>query len=231
MDGSWWEPVLRFLAAAAYAGAIGLDRELRAKPAGLRTNIVVGVAAAGFGWISTEAFVAEGTSYDPSRVASQIVSGIGFLGGGAIFAAGGKPHGLTTAAALWGSSAAGLAAGLGEFVIGGALVAVTLLALWPLNILSERFLMGRARSDTDLHVIVDDLDGAGDVRARIRQRGLRMVELDMRPFGEQVAMDLVVHGTRPELRELVEDLHAMEHIRFASEESVPRSERRRDERG
>lgn len=226
MDGSWWEPVLRFLAAAAYAGAIGFDRELRAKPAGLRTNIVVGVAAAGFGWISSEAFFLDGTSYDPSRVASQVVSGIGFLGGGAIFAASGKPHGLTTAAALWGSAAAGLAAGLGEYVVGAALVGVTLLALWPLNILSERILLGRARSDTAMHVIVDDLSDAADVRALIRERGLRMIELDLRPFGDRIAMDLVIHGTRPELREFVEHLHGMRNIRFASEESVPRPERR-----
>ncbi|MBW3561956.1 MAG: MgtC/SapB family protein [Actinobacteria bacterium] len=226
MDAAWWDPVLRFLAAAAYAGAIGFDRELRAKPAGLRTNIVVGVAAAGFGWISTEAFVAEGTSYDPSRVASQIVSGIGFLGGGAIFAAGGKPHGLTTAAALWGSAAAGLSAGLGEYHIGLALVGVTLIALWPLNLLSERVLLGRARSDTALHVIVDDLGDAGDVRALIREHGLRLVDLKLRPFGELVAMDLVIHGTRPQLRSLIDQLRTWEHIRFASEESVPRAERR-----
>lgn len=226
MDAAWWDPFLRFLAAAAYAGAIGFDRELRAKPAGLRTNIVVGVAAAGFGWLSTEAFVAEGTSYDPSRVASQIVSGIGFLGGGAIFAAGGKPHGLTTAAALWGSSAAGLSAGLGEYRIGLALVGVTLIALWPLNLLSERVLLGRARSDTALHVIVDDLGEAGDVRALIREHGLRLVDLELRPFGELVAMDLVIHGTRPELRSLIDELRTWQHIRFASEESVPRAERR-----
>ena len=226
MDPTWWDPVLRFLAAAAYAGAIGFDRELRAKPAGLRTNIVVGVAAAGFGWLSTEAFVAEGTSYDPSRVASQIVSGIGFLGGGAIFAAGGKPHGLTTAAALWGSAAAGLSAGLGQYLIGLALVGVTLIALWPLNLLSERLLLGRARSDTALHVIVDDLGDAGDVRALIREHGLRLVDLELRPFDDLVAMDIVIHGTRPQLRSLIDQLRTWEHIRFASEESVPRAERR-----
>lgn len=222
-----WEPFLRFLAAAAYAGAIGLDRELRAKPAGLRTNIVVGVAAAAFGWLSVEAFdVRQGSAYDPSRVASQIVSGIGFLGGGAIFAAGGKPHGLTTAAALWGSSAAGLSAGLGEYRAGLALVAVTLIVLWPLNVLTERVLVGRARRDSEVHVVVDDLEAAGEVRALIRARGLRMADLDLRPFGEQVAMYMVIHGTRPELQEFVRELVARDDVRFTSEESIPRWERR-----
>ncbi len=223
-----WEPFLRFLAAAVYAGAIGLDRELRAKPAGLRTNIVVGVAAAAFGWLSVEAaaFDITGTAYDPSRVAAQIVSGIGFLGGGAIFAAGGKPHGLTTAAALWGSAAAGLSAGLGEYQAGLALVVVTLVVLWPLNLLTERFLLGRARRDTDMHVIADDLSAAGSVRALIREQGLRVAKLEMRPFGEHVAMELVVHGTRPEILELGRRLQTRDDVRFTSEESIPRSERR-----
>lgn len=221
-----WEPFVRFLAAAVYAGVIGLDRELRAKPAGLRTNILVGVAAAAFGWISTEAFQIEGTAYDPSRVASQIVSGVGFLGGGAIFAAGGKPHGLTTAAALWGSAAAGLSAGLGEYVAGLALVGVTMVVLWPLNLLTERLLMKHARRDTEIHVVADDLEAAGAVRELIRTHGLRVADLDLRPFGDRVAMHLVIHGTRPELLELHRELGEREDVRFSSEESIPRWERR-----
>lgn len=221
-----WEPFVRFLVAAAYAGAIGVDRELRAKPAGLRTNIVVGVAAAAFGWLSVEAFQIEGTVYDPSRVAAQIVSGIGFLGGGAIFAAGGKPHGLTTAAALWGSAAAGLSAGVGEYTAGLALVVVTLVVLWPMNVLTERVLIGRARRDTDMHVIADDLAAAGAVRDLIRSQGLRVADMDLRPFGDRVAMDLVVHGTRPEILRLGRELEDRQDVRFASEESIPRTERR-----
>lgn len=221
-----WEVFVRFLAAAAYAGAIGFDRELRAKPAGLRTNIVVGVAAAAFGWLSVEAFARDQSGYDPSRVASQVVSGIGFLGGGAIFAAGGKPHGLTTAAALWGSAAAGLAAGLGEYLAGLAAVLVTLLALWPLNLVTDRYLATRARRDQEVHVVASDLVGAAAVRSLIREMGLRIADLDLRPFGGHVALDLIVHGTRPELRALVDRLHTLDGVRFASEESIPRHERR-----
>lgn len=222
-----WEPFVRFLAAAVYAGAIGLDRELRAKPAGLRTNIVVGVAAAAFGWISIEAFEVDGTAYDPSRVASQIVSGIGFLGGGAIFAAGGKPHGLTTAAALWGSAAAGLSAGLGEYLAGAALVAVTLVVLWPLNLFTERVLVRRARRDSDVHIVVDDVEAAVGVRELIRAYGLRVADLDLRPFAEgRIAMDLVIHGTRAEMVRVLHEVDEREDVRFVSEESTPRWERR-----
>jgi putative Mg2+ transporter-C (MgtC) family protein len=220
-----WEPFVRFLAAAAFAGAIGFDRELRAKPAGLRTNIVVGVAAAAFGYLSVDAFARGGQAYDPSRIASQVVSGIGFLGGGAIFAAGGKPHGLTTAAALWGSAAAGLAAGLGELLAGLALVLVTLVALWPLDLLSERMLGRRRRRDTIVHLIVDDLGAAGTARQLVREAGVRLSDLEVRPFGDDVALELSVHGTRPQLRAAMEKLEATPGVTFVSEESIPPSER------
>lgn len=213
------EPFLRLLAAAAFAGAIGLDRELRAKPAGLRTNIVVGVAAAAFGYVSVTAFeVVPG--HDPSRVASTVVTGIGFLGGGAIFAAGGKPHGLTTAAALWGSAAAGLAAGVGSLATGLALVFVTLVALWPLDWLSDTLLRKRRRTDVKLDLVVRDLETAGVVREDLRLAGARLDQLAMAPFGDQVSMTMVVHGRAALLTELRRSLRAIEGVHFLSEESV-----------
>lgn len=214
-----WEPFLRFFAAAAFAGAIGLDRELRAKPAGLRTNVVVGVAAAAFGWISTEAFNTDLTGYDPSRVAAQVVSGIGFLGGGAIFSAGGKPHGLTTAAALWGAAAAGLSAGLGEYVAGLAMVVVTLAALWPLNLVSKRLLLNRARRDGEFHLVADDLGAARTVHGLVRDRGLQVVDIDLEPFGDQVKIFMVVHGPHGRLREFARELEQLDGLGFVSEET------------
>ncbi len=216
-----WEPFIRFVAAAGFAGAIGLDRELRAKPAGLRTNIVVGVAAAAFAYAGLNSFPAG----DPSRVASQIVSGIGFLGGGAIFAAGGRPHGLTTAAALWGSAAAGLAAGVADYATGLALVAVTVLALWPLDWLASSLLSGRRRTDIRIAVVVRDLAAAGTVRALLHDAGVRVDHLEMRPFGaEQVAVELAVHATRPLLAEAVGALRTRDDVLFISEEAVPGEE-------
>lgn len=223
MDWSW-EPFLRLLAAAAFAGAIGLDRELRAKPAGLRTNIVVGVAAAAFGYVSVTAFeVVPG--HDPSRVASTVVTGIGFLGGGAIFAAGGKPHGLTTAAALWGSAAAGLAAGVGSIPTGLALVVVTLLALWPLDWLGSVLLRNRRRTDVKLDLVVRDLESASAVREDLRQVGARLDRLEMAPFGDRVTMTMVVHGRAALLNEVRFRLRGLDGVEFLSEESLPATER------
>jgi putative Mg2+ transporter-C (MgtC) family protein len=218
-----WEPFLRFVAAAVFAGAIGLDRELRAKPAGLRTNIVVGVASAAFAYVSVTSFPELGT--DNSRVAAQIVSGIGFLGGGAIFASGGKPHGLTTAAALWGSAAAGMAAGVGAYVAGAALVGVTLLALWPLNALGRTAFGRRRRQDAVFHLVVRDLGTATAVRSAIRELGVRLSDLKMNTFGEQVSMRLVLHGT-PEMIEATHDrIIGTDGVEFASEESIPQFRR------
>jgi len=106
---------LRLLVAAALSGAIGVERELRERAAGLRTHMLVGVGAALFTLVSAYAwgdFVfdrSRGTAFDPTRIAAQIVTGIGFLGAGAILRQGLSVRGLTTAAGLWVAAAIGMA--------------------------------------------------------------------------------------------------------------------------
>lgn len=214
------EPFVRLLAAAVFAGAIGVDRELRAKPAGLRTNIVVGVAAATFAYLSITEFPFG--SVDESRVAAQIVSGVGFLGGGAIFAAGGKPHGLTTAAALWGSAAAGLAAGVGAFMTGLALVVVTLIVLWPLELLGSTLLGNWRRTDVNLNLVCDDLAAADKLRYELADLEVGLTNLELRPFGERrVAVLLTAHGTRSQIGALVDRLRERDDVSFVAEETAP----------
>src|SRR5207244_5459002 len=108
------ELILRLLLAAALAGALGVERELTEQPAGFRTHILVGLGSALFAVISAfgfQAIVAQGparsATADVTRVASQIVVGIGFLGGGAILKYGASVRGLTTAATLWITAASG----------------------------------------------------------------------------------------------------------------------------
>lgn len=220
----WWEPFIRIAAAAVYAGVIGIDRELRAKPAGLRTNIVVGIAAAAFGYISETAFETV-RGYDPSRVASEVVTGVGFLGAGAIFASGGKPAGLTTAAALWGSAAAGLSAGVGALFTGAAVAVVTLVALQPLDWLARTLLGTRRREDRDLHLVVRDLAAAHEIRRVLRDVGLRVPQLEMWPFGDEITLQLTLHGTRPQLHRALEQISQRSDVSFISEISVPAGER------
>src|SRR3954447_16774107 len=123
----WEDIVLRLVAGLLLAGAIGLEREVAGQPAGLRTHITVGLGAALFGIISVHGFDAyvagrntNNYQIDVSRVASQVVVGIGFLGAGAILKEGASIRGLTTAASLWATAAIGLAAGLGSFFAAAA---------------------------------------------------------------------------------------------------------------
>lgn len=132
----WGDIALRFLIAVALTGAIGIEREIAGQPAGLRTHITVGLGAALFGLISVHGFDAyvagrntNNYQIDVSRVASQVVVGVGFLGAGAILKEGASIRGLTTAASLWAAAAIGLAAGLGSFIAATFACVALLLAL------------------------------------------------------------------------------------------------------
>jgi putative Mg2+ transporter-C (MgtC) family protein len=130
--------VWRLLLAAGLGAAIGLEREYRQKPAGLRTNILIAVGSALFTILSVEMTRHLG---DPSRVAGQIVTGIGFLGGGAIMRNRDTVHGMTTAATIWVNAAIGVAAGLGQYSLAtftAALTLVVLIVLPPIEIYFER---------------------------------------------------------------------------------------------
>jgi putative Mg2+ transporter-C (MgtC) family protein len=107
------EFILRLAVAFALGAAVGVERQWRQKSAGLRTNTLVSVGSAAFILLSVSLTGAEG---DPSRVASQIVTGIGFLGAGVIMKDGLSVHGLTTAATIWCSAAVGALAGTGLYI-------------------------------------------------------------------------------------------------------------------
>lgn len=123
---------LRIAAAAVLSSLIGFEREWRGHRAGLRTHMLVGLGAALFTVLSLFAF-GEG---DPGRVAAQIVTGVGFLGAGAIIQRREQraPHGLTTAAGIWAVSAIGMACGAGAYVLG---VFSAVLILFVLAVLSR----------------------------------------------------------------------------------------------
>jgi putative Mg2+ transporter-C (MgtC) family protein len=134
------EVVQRLILATALGATLGLERELRQKSAGLRTNILIAVGAALFTLMSIE--LAQGTGADPTRIAAQIVTGIGFLGAGAIMRTGSGVQGLTTAATVWVNAAVGVAAGGGRIqlaVIGTAVTLAALLLVPPLERRLERY--------------------------------------------------------------------------------------------
>src|SRR5204862_73712 len=132
--------------AAVLGGLIGVERELREREAGLRTHLLVSLGSALFtivGAYGFHSFLDSGASVvraDPTRIAAQIVTGIGFLGAGAIIRQGLSVRGLTTAATLWVVAAVGLAAGAGYYSAAVITPALVLLALYPLRIMAYRIL-------------------------------------------------------------------------------------------
>jgi len=108
--------ILKLLAAVLAGGIIGVERELRDKPAGLRTNVLICLGAAFFTMVSVKMTL--GNAADPTRIAAQIVTGVGFLGAGAILHLESHVVGLTTAATIWVVASIGMAFGAGLFTLG-----------------------------------------------------------------------------------------------------------------
>jgi len=132
---TWSEELLRVVVAAGLGGLVGLERELREREAGFRTHLLVSVGSCLFTLVSAygfHEFLVNGGSIvraDPTRIAAQIVTGIGFLGAGAIIRQGFSVRGLTTAATLWVVAAIGMASGAGYY---SAAVITTALVLFSL---------------------------------------------------------------------------------------------------
>jgi putative Mg2+ transporter-C (MgtC) family protein len=143
-DLSWAEVLLRITLAGVLGGVIGAERELRERGAGLRTHTLVALGAAlftlvsAYGWSDFRFSTPQGIVFDPTRIAAQIVTGIGFLGAGAIIRQGLSVRGLTTAATLWVVAAIGLAAGAGYYTAAVATTVLVMIALWPLRLAAYR---------------------------------------------------------------------------------------------
>jgi putative Mg2+ transporter-C (MgtC) family protein len=125
--GTQLELTARLVVALLLGGVIGWERELQRMPAGFRTHALVALGSAIFTVVSAYAFTGPGS--DPTRIAAQIVSGIGFLGGGAILHYGGTVRGLTTAASLWSVAAVGMAAGAGLYVLAALSTVLVIIGL------------------------------------------------------------------------------------------------------
>jgi putative Mg2+ transporter-C (MgtC) family protein len=182
---SWEEALVRIVVAAALGGAVGIERELREHDAGFRTHMLVSVGSALFTIVSAYAFrdflVGGGNVVraDPTRIAAQIVTGIGFLGAGAIIRQGLSVRGLTTAATLWVVAAIGMATGAGYY--GGALIttAVVLISLWPLRVLAK---MGTSRFRPQTSTLIAQLpSGArpGPLIDEVERLGARVKSLEI----------------------------------------------------
>lgn len=221
-DLTWAEVILRVVLAAALGGAIGLERELRDREAGLRTHLLVSVGAALFTLVSAYAWTdwtfstRDGLVFDPTRIAAQVVTGIGFLGAGAIIRQGLSVKGLTTAATLWVVAAIGMAAGVGYYEAALVTTALVLVTLWPLRILAFK-LSARVRPEEG-RVAVDLPAGASAVSIleAVERTGADVRSLEFEQEGDRRRVDIVVRlggGRSP--TQLVDALTHIEDVRAA----------------
>lgn len=154
---SQFDELGRLLLAAALGALIGAERELRQRAAGFRTNTLIAVGSAAFTLVSIH--MAEVDGGDPTRIPSQIVTGIGFLGGGAILRGGtGDIRGLTTAATVWVNAAIGMACGAGFYSLA---ITSTLVTLFVLTVFLrvENHLVKRSKAEEPPNPIIKtDID-------------------------------------------------------------------------
>jgi putative Mg2+ transporter-C (MgtC) family protein len=218
-DVDWWDVLLRLAVAAVLTGAIGLERELRERAAGLRTHMLVGVGSAlftivsAYGWGAFDFSTPEGVVFDPTRIAAQIVTGIGFLGAGAIIRQGLSVRGLTTAAGLWVVAAIGMAAGAGYYSAALIATGIVLVGLGPLRWLEGGPLSRLRRAGRVLEIDMTRDRSITDVLSVVEQRRGRVsrVEFEDEEERRQVRIELDVPLGAAEAR-LVEDLAGLDHV-------------------
>src|SRR6266699_4028608 len=146
---------IRLVIAAILGGVIGLERQIRDKPAGLRTNILICVGSTLFMSLSTR--VAQILGGDPTRIAAQIISGIGFLGAGAVLHSHGFVLGLTTAATIWVVAGVGMALGSGMYLVAVFATAMSLVTLYFLSFIEDKI---QGRRSYSYALVVTDLNQA-----------------------------------------------------------------------
>lgn len=218
----WPEVLLRLSLAAALGGAVGLERELRERQAGLRTHLVVCVGSALFTLVSAYGFTNFGVRVDPTRIAAQIVTGIGFLGAGAIIKYGTSVRGLTTAASLWVTAAVGMAAGTGQWILAIVATAIVVFALGPLPLMVRRFIRRRE------HVVharleVTRLGAIGEISRMLADRGIPLhgissERLDKGRYEVDLAIRLPPGGRADELLRTIDELPDVDLLETTTDE-------------
>jgi putative Mg2+ transporter-C (MgtC) family protein len=216
-----WDGILRLLVAAALAGAIGLERELREQEAGLRTHTLVGIGAClfvlggTFGWHELEYGNQVGIVNDPARVTAYVVTGIGFLGAGAIIKHGVNVRGLTTAASLWVVAAIGTATAAGEYSWAVATTAIVLLSLWPLRRFAA--LAGvRRKGAQRLAVDLAPQARVADVVRAVEDYGVEVESARVAEEADARRLELVLSGRRQELGGLLDAVDGVPGVQGAA---------------
>ena len=210
------EALVRLVAAALLGGAIGLERELRDHEAGIRTHLLVSLGAcvftlvSAYGWGDWHFSQRSGIVFDPTRIAAQIVTGVGFLGAGAIIVRGISIRGLTTAATLWSVAAIGMACGTGYYPVALGATVLVILSLGPLRIVSKRMVSRVRPEEAELAVNLTADGQATAVLQRIEELGGAVASVD---FGDERTLDILLRASRrAESARVAEELSKLEDV-------------------
>jgi putative Mg2+ transporter-C (MgtC) family protein len=203
-----YEDLLKLLLALAAGGLIGLEREYRDKSAGFRTLIFISMGAATFTILSSRLAL----DNDPTRIAANIVTGIGFLGAGAILRDGMRITGLTTAATIWLSAALGMAIGGGEYLLAGLLAGITVIVLWFFPYVEVFIDRVREEHVYELTCAVD-LAKIEALEEKMRSIGLRLRSSQHTKQGDEMKCSWVVSGAPRKHEQLLRELFADKDVK------------------
>lgn len=215
VDALRLELLVKLLLATLLGGAIGFEREIAGKPAGLRTNMLICIGAALFTHLSIHiaqiGFTPDGRPYgDTTRIAAQIVSGIGFLGAGAILHAHGAVVGLTTAATIWVVAAVGSAIGAGAYVEGIGTSVVIILVLVGLRPVESKLLLRRRKINLTIRVNREvRFDVLEDI---LRGSGMHIFSRRTYEHESDRAFELQLIGTSKQIDTAIDDLRRRQDV-------------------
>lgn len=169
--------IIRLAFATLLGGILGFEREIHGRPAGLRTHLLVSLGAAAFMMMSPLiANLSQNPPGDPGRIAAQIVTGIGFLGAGAIVKEGVNIRGLTTAACLWVAAAIGMACGAGLF---SEAILISVLAIFALVLLPYTEMLVKKHSYRLLEITLPLESKVSSILDAIQSKGVRVLRCDL----------------------------------------------------
>jgi putative Mg2+ transporter-C (MgtC) family protein len=211
---------LKIALSSLLAGAVGAEREWTGKWAGLRTHMLIAVGATLLTHLSLRAGPGGGTgssTWDGGRIAAQIVTGVGFIGGGTILQSRGAVHGLTTAAGLWVAAAIGIAIGFSDYIAGVVTTVALLIILTALRPVERLLVRGHLRT---VVLQLEKAQKVSQVMECIEESAVETEGIEVSRRGPQTTLIVKLRGLEEDARRLVE--HASLHGIRALDETDPK---------
>ncbi len=211
-----WNMILRMILSIIFGGLIGYKQESRGRPAGFRTHISITLGACLLMMLSI--YIGQHFGSDPARIGAQIVSGIGFLGAGAIIKSGFNILGLTTAASIWVMAGIGMLIGSGLYIMSFSGTILIFLTISVLRKMEKKFFKRRKRQ-TKIKIIIDSIsfeDIINDINDMLKNYKVKIVEISFSARKDNSETTLKVHVRQPrniEIHDILNKLNSIKNIK------------------